>query len=95
MAELLVELLSEEIPAGMQKQSTYDFKRLFLSALTESRLQCDTLESYAGPRRLVLFADGLPIQQEDFVDDRKGPSVNAPSNAVEGFLKANGLSNVN
>jgi len=95
MAELLLELLSEEIPAGMQKQSTQDLKRLFLSALAESRLECVTLESYVSPRRLVLFADGLPNQQEDFVEDRKGPSVNAPSKAIKGFLRANGLSNIN
>lgn len=91
MAELLLELLSEEIPARMQGRAAADLKRLVTTALDEARLGFETAESYVTPRRLTLVIDGLPPAQRDITEERKGPRVGAPDKAIEGFLRGAGL----
>lgn len=94
MAELLLELLSEEIPARMQSRAAGDLKRLLADALKDAGLGYGRLDAFAGPRRLTVVVDDLPTAQPDVTDERKGPGVSAPEKAIEGFLKANGLSSV-
>ena len=91
MAEFLLELLSEEIPARMQARAAEDLKRLVCDRLTEAGLAFDKAEAYVTPRRLALVVDGLPKQQPDTTVERKGPRVGAPEKAVAGFLKSAGL----
>ncbi|MEO3434311.1 glycine--tRNA ligase subunit beta [Inquilinus sp. CAU 1745] len=91
MAEFLLELFSEEIPARMQARAAEDLKRLFGAALDGAGLTADRLESFVTPRRLVLVADGLPTAQPDVTEERKGPKADAPQQAIDGFLKATGL----
>ena len=94
MAELLLELLSEEIPARMQVRSADDLKRLLAEGLKAAGLTATQMDTFSGPRRLTLVADGLPAAQSDVTEERKGPGVDAPEKAIEGFLKANGFSYV-
>ncbi len=94
MAELLLELLSEEIPARMQTRAAGDLKRLVVDGLKDAGLSYGSLNAFAGPRRLTIVIDDLPTAQPDVTDERKGPGVGAPEKAIEGFLKANGLSSV-
>ncbi|MGF1628749.1 MAG: glycine--tRNA ligase subunit beta [Kiloniellaceae bacterium] len=91
MAELLVELFSEEIPARMQARAADDLKRLVGEALKAANLSFDSARAYATPRRLALVVDGLPTQQPDLVEEKKGPKQGAPAQAIEGFMKANGI----
>lgn len=91
MSELLLELLSEEIPARMQARAAEDLKRLVTDRLAEARLSFRTAAAYVTPRRLALVVDGLPAQQPDLTDERKGPRVGAPEQAIQGFLKSAGL----
>src|SRR3546814_6945603 len=91
MAELLVELFSEEIPARMQARAADDLKRLVTDALRAANLSFDSAAAYATPRRLALVVDGLPAQQPDVTEEKKGPKQGAPAQAVDGFMKANGL----
>ncbi len=91
MAELLLELFSEEIPARMQDRAAADLKRLVCDRLTEAGLNFDAAEAYATPRRLALVVDGLPQRQPDIIVERKGPRADAPDQAIEGFLKSVGL----
>ncbi len=91
MAELLLELLSEEIPARMQSRAAADLKRLVTVALEGSRLGFESAECYVTPRRLTLVVDGLPHAQPDITEERKGPRVGAPEKAIEGFLRSAGL----
>ncbi len=91
MAELLLELFSEEIPARMQRQAADDLARLMRAQLQEQGVALDRLETYAGPRRLTLVADGLPLSQADRLEERKGPKANAPEQALAGFLRSTGL----
>lgn len=94
MAELLLELLSEEIPARMQGKAAGDLKRLVAEGLKTAGLTFGRLDAFSGPRRLTLVVDELPISQPDVKEERKGPGVSAPEKAIEGFLKANGLASV-
>ena len=91
MAEFLLELLSEEIPARMQAGAARDLERLIGDALKKAELDVSSLRSFGGPRRLTLVAEGLPARQADRVEERKGPRANAPEAAIEGFLRSTGL----
>lgn len=92
MPSFLLELLTEEIPARMQLQSAEDLKRLFAKGLQEQGLTCDQLETQVTPRRLVMLVQGLPAQQPDREEEKRGPRTDAPAAAIEGFLKAVGVS---
>lgn len=91
MAEFLLELLSEEIPARMQARAAADLHRLVTEALTAAGLQFDRAEAHVTPRRLALAVDGLPSRQPDQREERKGPKTDAPEAAIAGFLKSTGL----
>ena len=91
MAELLLELFSEEIPARMQTRAAEDLERLIGDKLKDAGLTFDTVRSFATPRRLVAVVDGLPARSPDVSEEKKGPRVGAPEAAVQGFLKSAGL----
>ena len=89
MAELLLELFSEEIPARMQPRAAADLRRLAVDALKAEGLGFETAGSYVTPRRLALVIDGLPTRQPDRREEKRGPRAGAPDKAVQGFLRAN------
>jgi glycyl-tRNA synthetase beta chain len=91
MAELLLELFSEEIPARMQTRAAEDLERLIGDKLKEAGLTFDTVRSFATPRRLAAVVDGLPARSPDVSEEKKGPREGAPDAAVQGFLKSAGL----
>ncbi|MFM7346176.1 MAG: glycine--tRNA ligase subunit beta [Tagaea sp.] len=94
MAELLLELLSEEIPARMQARAAEDFKRLATERLTAAGLNFTKAECYVTPRRLALVVDGLPARTPDLKEEKKGPRVGSPDQAIQGFLKGAGLTSL-
>ena len=91
MADLLLELFSEEIPARMQTQAAKDLERLVVGALSDRGLLFEAVRGFAGPRRLTLAISGLPAKQPDVSEEKKGPRINAPEKAIEGFLKSAGI----
>jgi glycyl-tRNA synthetase beta chain len=91
MAELILEILSEEIPARMQARAAADLQRLVSAGLKDGGLTFDGAETHVTPRRLVLVVDGLPEAQPDVSEERRGPNVEAPEKAVQGFLGSVGL----
>jgi glycyl-tRNA synthetase beta chain len=94
MAELLLELLSEEIPARMQARAAEDLRRLVTEGLKTAGLVFAETHAFATPRRLALVVDGLPTAREDITEERRGPRVGAPDPAIQGFLKAAGLASL-
>ncbi len=94
MPELFVELLSEEIPARMQRRAAEDLQRLVTNHLVDAGLTYEGAYATATPRRLVLAVTGLPAQSADRKDERKGPRVGAPEKALAGFLRAAGLASI-
>ena len=91
MPQLLVELFSEEIPARMQQGAARELERVAADRLDKAGLAFDRLTAFAGPRRLTLVADGLPLRQNDIEEERKGPRAGAPEAAIAGFLRSTGL----
>lgn len=89
--QLLLELLSEEIPARMQARAAEDLSALVVGALEAQGLKPARIRAFATPRRLALVLDGLPEAQPDVSEERRGPKVGAPQQALDGFLKANGV----
>ncbi|RCL85080.1 glycine--tRNA ligase subunit beta [Hyphomonas sp.] len=94
MADLILELFSEEIPARMQAKAESDLGTALEKALGEAGLNWSKLETASGPRRLTVFMDGLTERSADVKEERKGPKVGAPDKAVEGFLRGAGLSDI-
>lgn len=94
MPDLLLELFSEEIPARMQRKAGEDLKKLVTDALVERGLVYEGAKAFVTPRRLALHIAGLPVRGRDVREERKGPRVGAPDAAVQGFLKAAGLSSL-
>ena len=86
MAELLVEFLSEEIPARMQRRAAADLELLLTRALQENNLEHGSVDLRATPRRLAIRIDGLPETQPSRTVERKGPRTDAPEKAIEGFV---------
>ncbi len=92
MADFLLELRCEEIPARMQPKAKEDLARLFAEALGKAGLAAASIEALATPRRLALIAKGLPLATQAVSEETKGPKVGAPPQAMEGFLRKVGLS---
>jgi glycyl-tRNA synthetase beta chain len=91
MPQLLLELLSEEIPARMQTGAARDLERMMRERLAAEGLLPEALKTFAGSRRLTLVAEGLPVAQADREEELKGPRTNAPEQALDGFLRKSGL----
>ena len=94
MSELLLEIFSEEIPARMQTRAGEDLVRLLGNALKELGFAFGVVRSFAGPRRLTAMIDDLPAKAPDVREERKGPRVGAPEQALAGFLRGAGLSSI-
>ena len=92
MSELLLELFSEEIPARLQTKAAEDLKSLITNGLVEAGLLYGGAQVHATPRRLVLSVEGLNARAADTREERKGPKVDAPQAAIDGFLRSTGLS---
>ena len=89
MAEFFLELFSEEIPPKLQKNTRdfllEDFQKLF----EEKNLKFKNSKSYSTPNRLIIFFDGLDKEIREKSDEIRGPNINAPEKALEGFLRSN------
>lgn len=94
MAELLIELFMEEIPARMQVRAADDFKRLVTDKLAAAGVAFTKAVAHSTPRRLTLVVDGVPTAQADVREEKKGPRVGSPEQALAGFLKSAGLASI-
>ena len=92
MAEFLLEALSEEIPARMQKRAAEEFSQIFTSELEKVGLAYKSAKHFVTPRRIAVSIDGLPLQQSTVVEERRGPRVDAPAAALDGFMRSNNIS---
>ncbi|WP_212524437.1 glycine--tRNA ligase subunit beta [Actibacterium sp. MT2.3-13A] len=91
MPDLLIELFSEEIPARMQARAREDLQKRVTDGLVEAGLTYAAARAFSTPRRLVLALEGLSERSPTLLEERKGPRVDAPEKALEGFLRATGL----
>jgi glycyl-tRNA synthetase beta chain len=94
MPDLLLEFLSEEIPARMQARAAEDLRKMVTDRLVAAGLAYEGAKAFATPRRLALSVHGVPARSPDVKDERKGPKVGAPDQAIAGFVKAAGLKSI-
>ena len=94
MPDLLLELRSEEIPARMQRKAAGDLKKMITDGLVEAGLTYEAAREYWTPRRLTLDIRGVTARSKDVREEIKGPSTKAPEQAIQGFLRKAGLSDV-
>ena len=91
MAELFIELFSEEIPAKLQIDARQKIKQMINEKLQKKEINFKSSESFSTPNRLVFVVDGIPEKIEQKKKIIKGPKVDSPQVALEGFLKSNNL----
>ena len=94
MADLFVEILSEEIPAWMQAAAEKQLADAMPKALHSARLGGELHKSWSGPRRLAVAIGKVNPHQEAWVEERRGPRVDAPAKAIDGFRASLGASSV-
>ncbi len=90
MSEFFLELFSEEIPANLQSNARKELKEIFQKFLDENDIIINSkVKSFSTPNRLVIYIDKIPKEIEKKSLEIRGPSVNAPDMALQGFLKSN------
>ena len=94
MPQLILELFSEEVPARMQENAEDALARALQKKLADAGLQVDKVGTFSGPRRLGAVIDDLPAKAADVSEERKGPRVGGPEQAIQGFLKSAGLKSI-
>ena len=88
MAELLLELYSEEIPHGLQISAREEIKKNFLKLLEEESIKYKSAEVYSTPTRLVLLVRDLPNEIKIEAKEVRGPKVGVSENIIEGFMRS-------
>ena len=91
MPDLLIELLSEEIPARMQRKASLDFEKLFTDGISELGLSYESSAAFTTPRRLVLVLENVSSESLSRSEEKRGPRTDAPEKAIQGFLKSTGF----
>jgi len=91
MPDLLIELLSEEIPARMQRKASSDLEKLFTEGISELGLTYESSTNFSTPRRLTLVLENVSSKSLSRVEEKRGPRKDAPEKAIQGFLKSVGL----
>ena len=91
MPDLLIELFSEEIPARMQGKAASDLQKLVIDGLVEAGLTYKSAAAFFTPRRLTLSVEDLLAESKPVCEERKGPKVGAPDQAIDGFLRGAGV----
>jgi glycyl-tRNA synthetase beta chain len=89
MSEFFLELFSEEIPAGLQRNSRKTLLESFQKLFEEKQVSFKKSSSFSTPNRLVILFEGLSKEIIQKAEEIKGPNINAPEKAVEGFLRSN------
>jgi len=91
MPDLLIELFSEEIPARMQARAADALRSRMTDGLVEAGLTYAGAQAFSTPRRLTLALEGVLGESPTTREERKGPRVDAPEKAIEGFLRGAGV----
>jgi glycyl-tRNA synthetase beta chain len=89
MSDFFLELFSEEIPAGLQQNVRNTLLESFQKLFQEKQISFKKGSSFSTPNRLIILFEGLSKEIIKKVEEIKGPNVNAPEKAIEGFLRSN------
>ena len=91
MAELFIELFSEDIPPKLQIDARQKIKQIIEARLQKKEIKFNSSKFFSTPQRLVFVVDGIPEKIEEKAKILKGPKVGAPQIALDGFIKSNNL----
>ena len=91
MADLFIELFSEEIPARLQIDARKKIKEMLEEKLGKKEINYKSSKSFSTPKRLVFFIEGIPEKIEKKGQIIKGPNIESPEAALNGFIKSNNL----
>jgi glycyl-tRNA synthetase beta chain len=92
MSEFFLELFSEEIPSSLQKNLREDLLGSFDKFFNERFISYKKGSSFSTPNRLIILFEGLQKQVILKSEEIKGPNINAPEIALEGFIRSNNIS---
>ena len=92
MAELLLELYSEEIPPQLQIAARSQIKQFIENTFEEESIKYKELSVYSSPTRLTLFIKDLAEKIKIEAKKIKGPKVGSPHQVIQGFLRAKNVS---
>ena len=92
MSEFFLELFSEEIPSSLQRNLREDLLDNFNKFFNEKFINFKRSSSYSTPNRLIILFEGLQRQVVLKSEETKGPNINAPEVALDGFLRSNNIS---
>ncbi|MEC7136996.1 MAG: glycine--tRNA ligase subunit beta [Pseudomonadota bacterium] len=88
MAELLLELYSEEIPPQLQIAARSQIKQYIETSLKEDNIKYKELSVYSSPTRLTIFIKDLAEKIKIESQEIKGPKVGSPDQVLQGFIRA-------
>ena len=98
MADLLIEIGTEELPPKALLTLSNAFSDSVVASFKKATLQAQDVASYAAPRRLAVLLKNMPEKQQDQLVERRGPAVKAafdaegnPSKAAQGFARSCGV----
>ena len=91
MPELFIELYSEEIPSKLQIDARQKIQQIIEEKLKKKNINFKVGKSFSTPKRLVFLIEGIAKKIEMSKKTIKGPKVEAPPQALEGFIKSNNL----
>ncbi len=91
MAELFLELYSEEIPSKLQVDARQKIRQILEERLQKKEIKFSSSKSFSTPKRLVFVLEGIPDKIEQKQKVLKGPKVGSAQAALDGFIKSNNL----
>ena len=92
MSEFFLELFSEEIPSSLQKNLREDLLESFNSLFKEKSISFKKSQTFSTPNRLIILFESVQKQVVVKSEEIKGPNINAPEIALEGFTRSNNIS---
>ena len=92
MAELLLELYSEEIPHGLQINAREDLLKNITKSLEDEGIKFKSSEVYSTPTRIALIIKDLPTDIKIEAKEVRGPKVGVPDNIIDGFMRSHQIS---
>jgi len=91
MAELFLELFSEEIPVKLQINARKQLEKTINERLKKKEINFKSSKSFSTPKRLVFVVDGIPEKIDQEKKIIKGPKVDSHESALDGFIKSNNV----
>ena len=89
MSEFFIELFSEEIPANLQNKTRKDFFQNLKEFLEKEEIKYSgEATAFSIPNRLIVYFENIPKKIIKKANEIRGPNVNAPEVALNGFLKS-------